>query len=191
VTRTRTVITALSCLSVLALGACSDEDPEPKFAPTPSTSAPTSPSTTAASGPTEPTMPAAAQGHDQAAARAFVRYWLDTLNYAIESGDSDSLRAVSASDCKACERVAQTIDAVYSKGGSMSGGTWSLTSLRPLPLDRGADWAGYVSARISAQSVTGVEGAEDQTYAPGPGYMYTYVADRPDGWQMVFMDIPV
>jgi hypothetical protein len=187
VTGARAVIA--TAVVLLGVSACSGDDPEPKVAP-PESSSPSAPSTSPVAGSTAPTMPAEALGTGATAARAFISHWIATLNYAIESGDTSALRSISDDSCKACDRIAKTIDGIYSHGGSMVGGTWSPKSLRALPPDRGADWAGYLTARISAQSVTGADGGRHD-YDGGPGYMYAYVVDAAQGWRMIYLDIPI
>ncbi|MBZ5737327.1 DUF6318 family protein [Nocardioides mangrovi] len=188
VTASRAVVAAVAAASlVLGVASCGEGAPEPRRAPSsPATSSvATSPTTEPI-----PDMPEAALGHGESAARAFVNYWLTVLNYSIESGDTTRLRSLSADRCKSCALIAQTIDDTYSAGGEMSGGLWEPRSVRPLPLDRGADWAGYVTADISSQTVADDNGKLTK-YKAGPGYMYAYVADSPNGWRMVYLDIPV
>jgi hypothetical protein len=170
----------------LTLGGCSGE-PEPRFAP--AESSPPAVSEDPSGQADVPALPAAARGDGEPAARAFVHFWLDTLNYAIESGDSEALESISSPRCRECGRIVQTIDDIYRRGGQLSGGTWRMKSLRPLPLDRGADWAGYVTAAVSQQKVTDTDGESDRFYEAGPGFMYTYAAKDQDSWRMVWMHI--
>ena len=75
------VAAATALLVPLALAGCAEDDPQPKL---PSASA-TSPTTTASATPdaaVEPTLPPEAQGKDEAAAEAFVRYYWELVNYA-------------------------------------------------------------------------------------------------------------
>ncbi|MBI2244131.1 MAG: hypothetical protein HYU55_09390 [Nocardioides sp.] len=129
VTRSRTVVAALCVVSVLALGACSGDDPQPRFAP-PSSSAPTSPSTTAVSGPVEPTMPAAAQGTDAAAAEAFVRFYGEMVNYAQATGDLDGLESMTDQSCTACKGGLAALQRIFARDGRVVGGVNSLSRLR-------------------------------------------------------------
>ena len=187
-TRSRLAI-AVASVVVALVGACSGE-PEPRSGPT----APSSPPVgeESAAGPiAKPAMPLAADGKGGPAARAFVHFWLKTLNYAIESGDSAALGAISSPQCEECGRIARTIDDIYGRGGRLSGGTWRMTSLRSLPVDRGADWAGYVTAAVSKQQWTEPGGVTDRTYDAGQGFMYTYAARQRDSWRMVWMHISV
>jgi hypothetical protein len=126
VIRTRTVITALTLVSVLALGACSGDDPEPKFAPTPSTSAPTSPSTTTASGPTQPTMPTDATHLTESGAQAFLSYWFAALSHAMVSGDTGAVREHSDQTCQSCSALIEQIADLYSKGGRVETSGWTV-----------------------------------------------------------------
>lgn len=188
-TRSRLVIAVASVVVVALVGACSGE-PEPGFGP----SEPPSPlvgAESAAEPIAQPAMPLAAHGKGESAARAFVHHWLKTLNYAIESGDSAALGAISSPKCRECGRIAKTIDEIYGRGGQLSGGTWRMTSLRPLPVDRGADWAGYVTAGVSKQTWTEGGGVNGRTYDAGQGFMYTYAARQRDSWRMVWMHISV
>ena len=185
-TRSRLAIPVASVVLMAVAGACSS-GPEPRLGPSQSPS----PSTGEVSPVPDarPAMPSAVHGKGGPAARAFVRFWLRTLNYAIESGDSAALGAISSSPCKECGRIVKTIDDIYGRGGQLSGGTWRVTSLRPLPADRGADWAGYVTAAVSEQKLTEPGDGKDRTYDAGRGYMYTYAAKHRDSWRLVWMHI--
>jgi hypothetical protein len=189
VTRTRTAITALSCLSVLALGACSDDDPEPKFAPTPSTSAPTSPSTTAASGPAEPTMPAAAGQRSDAGAEAFVRYFIEVLNFAQRTGNTGTLDQISTPNCSACAGYITAIDTAYGGGGRVEGGQIQVGRLRELPKDYGADWGAYGQGRATPQVIFSGDGSK-KSYVGGQFPLYVYPKWDGRGWAMQWMRTP-
>ena len=51
-----------------------------------------------------PPMPDKARGSSRKAAVAFVRHWVDTLNYSADTGSTDSapLEALSSPGCDAC-----------------------------------------------------------------------------------------
>ena len=157
-TRSRLAIAVASVVVLALVGACSGE-PEPGFGPSEPSSPPVG-EESAAEPIAQPAMPPAAHGKGGSAARAFVHFWLKTLNYAIESGDSAALGAISSPTCKECGRIVKTIDDIYGRGGRLSGGTWRMTSLRALPVDRGADWAGYVTAAVSEQKMDGTRRRE-------------------------------
>ena len=136
VNRSRTALTALSLVPVLALGACSGDDPEPKFAdPTPTE--PSAPSTTAVSEPVEPTMPAAARGTDAAAAEAFVEFYWEMVNYAQATGDVEGMRNLGAKGCRACEGGIDFIRDVFQRDGQVKGGENSVSNIRSAFFDKG------------------------------------------------------
>src|SRR4051794_5689323 len=132
VSRTRAVLTAAVLLSALALGGCTDDDPEPKFGPTESSSpaSPTSPSTTTASGQIAPSMPAAAMDADAAAAEAFVSFYWKTVNYAQATGDLEPLSRLGAPTCKACKSGVEYLKDVYENGGKIDGGVGTVKIVR-------------------------------------------------------------
>ncbi|KQW53483.1 hypothetical protein ASC77_04160 [Nocardioides sp. Root1257] len=117
VSRTRAVLTAVVLLSALALGGCTDDDPEPKFGPTESTSpaSPTSPSTTAA---------AALSPEDT------VRAWVDAQNEALVSGDTTVMEALATSSCQGCSDFSNPIRDVFAEGGSYRGGKWKVDAAK-------------------------------------------------------------
>lgn len=114
-------------LAATLLSACRDSEPETQ----PPTSAATSPETTASSSPTptEPTppvLPAAASGRSDAAVKAFVDYWVDTVNYAMTTGDTRPLEA-SSSDCGGCDDYVDLYRGIYSSGGFLKTTGWTPT----------------------------------------------------------------
>jgi hypothetical protein len=118
VARTRTVITALTLVSVLALGACSEDDPEPKFAPTPSTSAPTSPSTTAAPDLESPRKQQA----------DLIDQFVKALSESLGTGDPTGFLKLSSKSCQNCQVLADNLNDAYAGGGHIENGSWSLIS---------------------------------------------------------------
>ncbi len=188
VTRSRTALTALLVVSVLALGACSGGDPQPKFAdPTPSQ--PTSPSTTAVSGPVEPTMPAAAQGTDAAAAEAFVRFYWEMADYAQATGDLGGLRALSPAGCEACQQVLHFLESVRERDGHIRGGATEVTTTSTAPVgDDGNLLVVRYDLRNTHQVVDLPGTNRDEEYEAGTIHLETILRSSPGGWRIEYWD---
>jgi hypothetical protein len=111
------------CLALAACNANPSPAPLPSKSPSPTVSPRPSPTTA------PPTMPAAAKGSSEAAAEAFVRYWIETLNYAGPSGDTQRLSELSHKSCSACGAVVDFIDQVHVNGGYIKGNGWSVRAI--------------------------------------------------------------
>ena len=117
VSRTRAVLVASSLLPALLLAGCSDDDPEPKFGPTPSaTPSSASPSATAT---------ASALGPEET-----VRAWVDAQNAAMEGEDSSAVRALATSDCSTCDSLVDPVDEVITAGGRFETAGWTVDHLK-------------------------------------------------------------
>jgi hypothetical protein len=123
--------TLLAGCLLVAAGCDGDAD---ETAPTPETESPTtedSTEPTTAAGPVEPTLPPEAEGSSPQAAKAFVRYYVDILNYAFVTGDVQRLRFESSKDCAGCEEYAVFIRDMYEAGGFYDGEGWFIDQVRP------------------------------------------------------------
>ena len=191
VNRSRTAFTALSILSMLAVGACSGDDPEPKIAdPSPTSSLPTSPSTTAASSPVEPTMPPGAQGTDAAAAEAFVKFYWEMVNYAQATGDLSGLKSLASEACAACRAGTDYLDRVFGSDGIIEGGVASVRVTSSGFIRDGADSDAVVvfDVRTTRQTVD-YPGTRDDEVFPGGKTRLTAILDpEPGGWLMQSWD---
>jgi hypothetical protein len=120
VNRCRPAIALGLAVPALVLGGCSGE-PEPKFAPSESSSAVTgaSPSESPHAQP-----PLAARKHTRAGAEAFVRFWFETFSQAMTSGDTQRVNDLSAQRCVSCSALTNTIDDLYRKGGHLETAGW-------------------------------------------------------------------
>ncbi|GAA2143321.1 hypothetical protein GCM10009844_15690 [Nocardioides koreensis] len=107
--RSRLAVALGLALPVLLVGGCSD-DPVPQVAPhespAPSVSESSSPQ---ALGPV-----------------ATVRAWIKAQNFALQGGDTDALRELSAHPCKACDDFIEPIEDVYAKGGRFDTRGWKI-----------------------------------------------------------------
>ena len=118
-----TIITTGACL-LGALTACTTPSPN---AGHPETTPPSTPATTptASTPPTPatapPTRPAAGTGLTLAAADSFVRYYVDLLNYASKTGDTQPLLSASESGCRQCKVYADYVTRVNAANGGLSG----------------------------------------------------------------------
>lgn len=109
-------------VSALVLGGCSG-DPEPRFAPSESSSPAvgTSPS---GDPDASPSLPRAAQENSRAGAEAFVRFWFETFSQAMTSGDTQGVDDLSGPRCASCSALSTTIDDLYRKGGHVETAGW-------------------------------------------------------------------
>ncbi|WP_028473940.1 DUF6318 family protein [Nocardioides alkalitolerans] len=136
-----------------------------------------------------PELPEAATEQSEAGAEAFVRYYIDALNHAQATGDSGLLAQLSGEECLGCLGFVEAVDEVYAGSGSVDGGTYAIERIRPLPLDYGADWGGYVEMTTAPQTIRLDDGTVEE-YEGGPYRIGAYPSWAGDSWEMTWLALP-
>ncbi|WP_432485643.1 DUF6318 family protein [Kineococcus esterisolvens] len=138
---TRTLLScAVAAAAIALLGACGEEAPvaePPPPAPASAAAAVHSPAVTqvptASPTPTAPALPRPtfeSAGFTEDDAIAFAGHYLNVLNYARATGDSDAIRAISEPDCGACKDDAEVVDAAHARGVTWENNTSHFKSAR-------------------------------------------------------------
>ena len=186
-----------SLLLAVAMG-CSEDAGSPSasvvtspMSTAPSSSAPSS--NEAGSGqldvPAEPPLPRAATKRTDKGAKSFARYWAELVNYSGTVGTTAALRSQTDARCSGCLALVDLIERTYANGGRVEGGNWKLGRLRELPLDHGADWAGYAPGEAMPQKIFDGDGGS-KFYRGGRFHYYAYLGWTADGWKMLWLRTP-
>lgn len=165
----------LAC--VVSLAGCSDSSSSPEASPTP---------TQTFAG---PAMSSGAQGESRDAAESFVRYWVETLNYATDSGDTEGLKSLATKDCENCADFAQTLDEIYGKGGRVESKGWSLESAVPMADQPENQPAFQVKLKLQPQKVFATKDSEPETYPGGDQPARVVLIREDDHWLVEQLDI--
>jgi hypothetical protein len=96
---------------VLGLTSCSEDDPEPILAPTP-TASPTPSSTATETGPSE-------------TPEEFIRRWVELSNEMQVTGETEEYLAIS-SGCRPCNLVANDVEEIHGAGGFVRTDGWEI-----------------------------------------------------------------
>ncbi|HET7736912.1 MAG TPA: DUF6318 family protein [Nocardioidaceae bacterium] len=128
------LVTAMLCCLVVV--GCSDgETVRPAPLPTESeTVAPTP-------GNRPPILDPVGDTHTPAGIENVARYFIDTITFAIQTGDTSLLRQASTRECKSCRAIANNIEEIYESGGSIETAGWELQSYRLLGFDQADETA--------------------------------------------------
>ena len=156
--------------------------PLPSESPSPSSS---SPSPTAP----PPTLPAAAKGTSEAAAKAFVRYWIDTLNYATATGETNALQNLGTADCESCKNFSDTIDEIYGAGGEVTSEGWDLRSATPVANQPRNMPILQLSMFLHPQTVRKTAGSAREQLDGGRQPMTMFLLRRDDEWVVNRLDL--
>lgn len=163
------------------LSACGGDPPAPEAQPrrTP-TSASSSPS------PTPPALPAAAKENTRAGAKAFVRHYVDLINYAQATGSLSRLRAIEARSCESCKNGRRYLAGVYESGGKIRGGAWRIRRLRVQPDSRlGGAWNARLVVRFGPQTITRIHPTKTQRLRGGTLPLNMTVVHFLRGWKVL------
>ncbi len=144
------VVAAWLVALLLVVSGCGGdpEEPRPSASPTPSPSAPV-----------VPTLPPEAQHDGRAGAVAFVKHYIELLNYAQATGDVDGLREASSPRCRSCSTTTRRLAELYKGGGSLDGG--ELRFIDDLTSHNAAEETWLVTARVeyAPQVVHNIDGS--------------------------------
>jgi hypothetical protein len=173
----------------MLVGAC-QANPEPSPFAGPESTAPVATPPSASPTATPPELPRAATGTDRAAAKAFVRHWVEVLNYAGPATDGDPLRELSARSCAACHAIADFLDDVEAAGGAIEGRGWRIKKIKVISARPGEPVVLDVLTRVHPQTVTTAAGRPPETFGGGKR-LKTFWVDREGGaWQVTRLDQP-
>lgn len=145
-------------------------------------------STTTAATPSEspsgpPPMPDEARGTSRKAAVAFVRHWVDTLNYSADTLDSAPLRELSSAQCDACTKMTRLMQRLERKGGRVTGQQWTIGEIEAL---KGASTIVQVQALVTfaASELIAEEGREAKPYPEGRSVLTFNLERTARGWTL-------
>ncbi len=147
--------------------------------PPPLETSTSSPSPTEATGSPAPTLPPEAKGKSVASAKAFARYFIDVVNFAIRTGDADAVMDVSAPGCVTCRAVKRNAERIYGSGGKIEGGQMTpntVTVVNPPP-----EAALLVGVSYSAERVV-EPGKKVVRRGPTKGLLTMFLEWEADGW---------
>ena len=171
----------------LLLAGCSGAEPSaspPSEPPstTPATSAPTPT-------PTPPPLPADAKGLSRESAQSFVYHYIDLINLAVTTGETDSLRAVSLHGCRGCSRLMRGVEDVYRDGGwirseGWTAKTWSSPGRRPM-----RERVVSVVVRMPDETRKSSRTSAVETSRPSEGAITFRVRHRAHAWSVAEMGL--
>lgn len=176
-------------MAVALLSACSS-NPEPgplphSSTPVQATTGTPSPASDPAPSPDgPPTLPAAARGNGPRSAKAFVRYYIATINYAAASGDMRPASGLAAASCDSCAAMLEKIHGVYQAGGYFRGDGWAVTHVKYQPLQRRKRPVLSVEIRLAPQTMVARAGATARHFPAGENALTIRLVRRMPAWQV-------
>jgi hypothetical protein len=123
----RSAAVAACAVLALSLAGCSGSDDGVAASPWPT---PTATPTPTVEIPEVPVPERPADEHTSDGAVAFTKYVVEVINRMYVTGDTESLMAISTTDCPACLRATEDIDKVYARGNRLRGGQMTLVDLQ-------------------------------------------------------------
>jgi hypothetical protein len=183
VSHARTVRTLAACGVLLAAGVsgCTDTSARPKPLPSPSPSSSVASPTPSPSA-TPPSLPAEARGTSAAAAKAFVRFYVDSINHALRTGDTTMTRKFSAPGCDSCAAVSRSIAQIYGTGDHLAGKGWQVTAVQAVAQQPVAHPILQVGLKIHPQSKVGADGTVKDRRAGGRKFMVMTLSRSGGNW---------
>ncbi|MGH3481434.1 MAG: DUF6318 family protein [Nocardioidaceae bacterium] len=180
---------ASACLTgVVAVAGCnSNPEPAPLATPSEGLSESPSPSPSVA---VPPTMPPQAKGTSAASAKAFVRYWVETLNYAGPSGDTDQLDLLSDGSCAACTAIIKFIDGVHADGGSIDGKGWTIKQVKVVAFAPTRMTMVDALVDVQPQSVQRTGGVEPTHFGGGTRLKGFWLVKAGEDWSVSRLEQP-
>ncbi|HEU4812301.1 MAG TPA: DUF6318 family protein, partial [Nocardioides sp.] len=169
VSRSRTAFALGLVVPLLVVGGCSNDEPQPRIAPSESPSPTDSSSAPAPMGPVQT-----------------VRAWVEARNVALSTGDTSAVRELSHADCKPCEGLIEPIERIYAAGGHFETKGWSVVKAK-LRKAHGATAVVDTGITISGGATVSEAGADPVDYQAENHVVVFRLRPVGDGWQLSFL----
>jgi hypothetical protein len=135
-----------------------------------------------------PTLPAEAEGTSPEAAEAFVRHYVELVNYAMATGDTAPLAEQSHETCNTCTAIQNRVNEVYTAGGQLDGDGWTVRTVTHVPSGNIEALLVAVGIDIAPQSAYETDDAPPSKSPPGRGNLDFHLTHSPSGWKVARLD---
>jgi hypothetical protein len=185
--RWRRSLVAVVTAGLLGFGTsgCTSSDDPPAPAPLPTES----PSPTESLADEPPSIPAKVRGKSARAAKAFARYYFDSVNLATRTGDTTQLARLGSEDCESCGAIVGNIDTIYSGGGSIESDGWHLDVATLVPGQPASSPILDLGVTQAPESVIASAGAEPEKFPGGKQPMTMYLSRKGGTWTVTQLDL--
>ncbi|HET7414162.1 MAG TPA: DUF6318 family protein, partial [Arthrobacter sp.] len=136
-----------------------------------------------------PTLPAAARGKGARAAKAFVRYYIATVNYATATGDTGQLRTLGTRGCVSCKAISRIIKRIYEADGSIDSHGWKLSSISIVPRQPKSKPMFDLGVVETPQDVYETANSRVKHYKGGKHPMTIHLQYRHAHWRVTRLDL--
>jgi hypothetical protein len=129
-----------------------------------------------------PSIPTAAKADTEDGVKQFASYWIDTLNEATTSGDTQQLKELALKSCTVCTDFADRLDKIYADGGHVETDGFQVKSAT---MDAGmTEKAAGVLLNLNAtpQTVFEKKGAKPEEHQGGQLRLRMLVSREGDHW---------
>ncbi|KRF12885.1 DUF6318 family protein [Nocardioides sp. Soil796] len=183
----------LAALLLASLAACMDDDSgaspsDPDSSTTTASTSPTvEPSPTVTD--TGPSIPADAQGTDEASAKTFVRFYFATLSEAMQTGDTETLEQLGSKRCVSCRKLSNLISDTYAKGGYYETPGWRVRQMFDEKQLRLGRFSFLLSTIQAERTLFGTNGEQVDTQRRSEVPMRVIVEPKAGRWRIERLDI--
>lgn len=130
----------------------------------------------------EPSMPPAARAPGRAGAEAFVRYYIDLVNYSGLTGDIGEME-LAASGCVSCKSLAEAFETTYERGGAYRTEGWRIQSQFTLRQPDG-EWASLLKVNQAPMVWVKAAAAEPQRFEAKQLNLRVALKRQEDEWKI-------
>jgi hypothetical protein len=179
----RHVVVAVTCGALLAgCGGSPEASPAPSETAEANEMPSSNPSATSSAGPESPVAPMSAEGSGRTSAKAFVKHYIDVLNYVTFGGDPLAARRLDTGECVSCDRMLEQIESIYRDGGKVEGGAWEPRIVGDV--QRPGGWVVDVDISFGPQQVIRQRGRRAERYTGGKQLTSFILEETTSGWRV-------
>lgn len=176
-------LAATCCVPLLALAACSEDEPSAEPDEPSRTSSSPDPNQSDAA----PPLPPEASKRTAAGAETFAKHWISVFNHASATGDTTSLAALSGAGCETCSNYVALIKKIYGPGGRIESDGWEVTEARGSTSPGGTSVAMRVTQ--SPERVIYVKPKRTKEFDGGQAKLVARLGWSDEGWRMDRLDL--
>ena len=117
-----------------------------------------------------------------------MRYYIATINYAIDTGELRQLRSLGARDCVSCRAIARNIGRIYAAGGHIESHGWRLQGLRIVEVEA-TKTVLSLDVTLSSETVVSHEGAGPEHHVGARQPMTAFLERSQGEWLVSRLDL--